>query len=110
MSAIDRLVNNRKTSSVAMVQGSAIEPPQPSSDQEMTGRVLRLKKPIGDQIDQHCDRIKATRDTWVEAVWLVLSQNPELAEQVNAIAKQRRDDRQKEGKRKRLQTMQRNLI
>lgn len=72
---------------------------------EVVRRTIRLEQEVDKQLEQLCRRERITRETFLEAVYLVCSDKPEILQEVLAIAKQRYQQRKTAGEKRKFQTM-----
>ena len=72
---------------------------------EVVRRTIRLEQQVDEELEQLCSRERITRETFLEAVYLVCSDKPEIFQEVLAIAKQRYRQRKTAGEKRKFQTM-----
>lgn len=70
-------------------------------------RTIRLEEEIDEALSRVCRNERITRDTFLEAAYLICSQNAELMQSVVAEARSRRKHRQESGERRKYETMKR---
>lgn len=68
-------------------------------------RTIRLEEEVDTQLDILCNTKKITRDNFIEAAFLVCSQNEELMQKILEEAKQRYQHRKQLGEQRKFQTM-----
>lgn len=68
-------------------------------------RTIRLEEDIDSQLEAFCNTQKITRDNFIEAAFIVCSQNEELMQEVLKEAKQRYQHRKHLGEQRKFQTM-----
>jgi hypothetical protein len=68
-------------------------------------RTIRLEQDIDSELDVLCTTQKITRDTFIEAAFIVCSQNKELMQEVLGEAKKRYHQRKQAGEQRKFQTM-----
>ncbi len=117
MSALERFAGrnqgkaiNLRDNSVASMLGGKSSEPAPVEEvihqavqeeklafpklQELSRLTVQLDKDIHEALANACSgRSNPTRETWIEAAWLWLQQNPEAYEAVMASAKQLHQER-----------------
>lgn len=121
--AIDRLTTKkitqpRNTSLVQMasVQNSSIDsssilspvsasPQNLPSPVDISAGMLRIETPINADIQALCTNKKISRDTFVEAAWIVLSKNTSVLDDVVKEAQERYKKRKAKGNAKRAKSM-----
>jgi hypothetical protein len=74
-------------------------------DTELARRTIRLEADIDTQLEQFCRSERITRDTFIEAVYLICSQDEKLRQQITAIAKDRYQHRKRLGDQRKFVTM-----
>ncbi|MBP5978023.1 hypothetical protein HW132_36355 [Brasilonema sp. CT11] len=77
---------------------------QPDSPQTVR-RTIRLEEEIDGKLEGLCNKQKITRDNFIEAAFVVCSQNEELMQEVLKEAKQRYQHRKHLGEQRKFQTM-----
>ena len=80
-------------------QEQQIESPQ------IIRRTIRLEQDIDTNLDSFCNVNKITRDTFLEAAFLVCSENEELLQEVLNQAKKRYQQRKQAGEQRKFQTL-----
>jgi predicted transcriptional regulator len=68
-------------------------------------RTIRLEEEVDSKLDTLCNTQKITRDNFIEAAFMVCSQNEELMQEVLKEAKQRYQQRKQLGEQRKFQTM-----
>jgi hypothetical protein len=72
---------------------------------EVVRRTIRLEQPIDEALERLCSRERITRETFLEAAYLVCNDKPEILEEVLANARQRYRQRKTAGEKRKFQTM-----
>lgn len=72
---------------------------------EVVRRTIRLEQQVDEELERLCSREKITRETFLEAVYLVCNDKPEILQEVLAIARQRYRQRKTAGEKRKFQTM-----
>lgn len=72
---------------------------------EVVRRTIRLEQQVDEELERLCSRERVTRETFLEAVYLVCNDKPEILQEVIAIAKQRYQQRKTAGEKRKFQTM-----
>ena len=72
---------------------------------EVVRRTIRLEQQVDEELERLCSRERITRETFLEAVYLVCNDKPEILQEVLAIAKQRYQQRKTAGEKRKFQTM-----
>jgi hypothetical protein len=72
-------------------------------------RTIRLEEDIDSKLDAFCTAKKITRDNFIEAAFVVCSQNEELMQEILEEAKQRYQHRKQLGEQRKFQTMAKKL-
>ena len=80
-------------------QEQQIESPQ------IIRRTIRLEQDIDTNLDSFCNVNKITRDTFLEAAFLVCSENEELLQEVLNQARKRYQQRKQAGEQRKFQTL-----
>lgn len=68
-------------------------------------RTIRLEQDIDTNLDSFCNVNKITRDTFLEAAFLVCSENEELLQEVLKQARKRYQQRKQAGEQRKFQTL-----
>lgn len=68
-------------------------------------RTIRLEQDIDTNLDSFCNVNKITRDTFLEAAFLVCSENEELLQEVLNQARKRYQQRKQAGEQRKFQTL-----
>lgn len=68
-------------------------------------RTIRLEQDIDTNLDSFCNVNKITRDTFLEAAFIVCSQNEELLQEVLNQARKRYQQRKQAGEQRKFQTL-----
>jgi hypothetical protein len=83
-----------------------VSPQEQQSDLPQTvRRTIRLEQDIDTELDVFCTAKKVTRDTFIEAAFIVCSQNEELMQEILEEAKKRYQQRKQAGEQRKFQTM-----
>ncbi|MBD2616121.1 hypothetical protein H6G94_33590 [Nostoc punctiforme FACHB-252] len=83
-----------------------VSPQEQQSDLPQTvRRTIRLEQDIDTELDVFCTAKKVTRDTFIEAAFIVCSQNEELMHDILEEAKKRYHQRKQAGEQRKFQTM-----
>ncbi len=69
-------------------------------------RTVRLEGDVDEALEQLCRRERITRDVFIEATYLVCSSNPEILQEILAVAKTRYRKRKAQGEQRKFQTME----
>jgi hypothetical protein len=72
---------------------------------ELARRTIRLEQEIDEQLERLCRSERITRDTFIEAVYLICSEDAKLQQQIMAIAKDRYQHRKSLGDQRKFATM-----
>jgi hypothetical protein len=70
---------------------------------------IRLEADIEEKLRSFCQRQKITKDTFLEAAFLVISEQPEVQSAVLQLAKERAKGRKQVGEKRKLMTMLKKL-
>jgi hypothetical protein len=70
-------------------------------------RTIRLEEEIDEALASICRAERITRDTFLEAAYLICSEQPELMELIITEARSRRKQRQQSGEKRKYETMKR---
>lgn len=106
------LLNDQKTdfshSVITELQNDVIE--QPAQEQqtnllETVRRTIRVEEEIDNKLESLCTSNKITRETFLEAAFVVCSHNEELLQEILNEAKSRYQQRKKAGEQRKFQTM-----
>lgn len=73
---------------------------------EVTRRTIRLEQTVDSNLEVLCNREKITRETFLEAAYLICAEKPELMQEMLDLAKQRYRQRKTAGERRKFQTME----
>lgn len=87
---------------------SELTPPNSENAEEfpeVVRRTVRLEQQVDEELERLCSRERITRETFLEAVYLVCNDKPEILQEVLAIAKQRYQQRKTAGEKRKFQTM-----
>ena len=76
------------------------------SEPEVVRRTIRLTEDLDEKIDLLCRKHKITRETFLEAAYLVTQDNEEILSDIVAVAKERYSVRKKVGLKRKTKTMQ----
>jgi hypothetical protein len=85
---------------------SSVSLPASSPPLEISAGMLRIETSVNAAIQSICTQRKISRDTFVEAAWLVLDQNPSVMNDVIAVAQERYKKRKARGNAKRAESME----
>jgi hypothetical protein len=97
-------------------EGTSVTPSAPSKSEEVEGfpevvrRTIRLEQQVDEELERLCTREKITRETFLEAVYLVCNDKPEILQEVLEIARQRYRQRKTAGEKRKFQTMGKKMI
>lgn len=72
---------------------------------EIVRRTIRLEQTIDTKLNNFCITKKITRETFLEAAFLVCSENQELMQEILEEAKKRYQQRKQAGEQRKFQTM-----
>jgi hypothetical protein len=72
---------------------------------ELARRTIRLEQAIDERLEQLCRSERITRDTFIEAVYLICREDAKLRQQIVTIAKDRYEDRKRLGDQRKFATM-----
>jgi hypothetical protein len=72
---------------------------------ELARRTIRLEQAIDERLEQLCRSERITRDTFIEAVYLICREDAQLRQQIVTIAKDRYQDRKRLGDQRKFATM-----
>jgi len=75
------------------------------SEPEISAGMLRIETKINAAIQALCSEHKISRDTFVEAAWLILAEHPDVFDEVVAVAQERYKKRKARGTAKRAESM-----
>lgn len=90
------------------VPDSELNPPNSEDAEEfpeVVRRTIRLEQQVDEELERLCSRERITRETFLEAAYLVCNDKPEILQEVLAIAKQRYQQRKTAGEKRKFQTM-----
>jgi hypothetical protein len=76
---------------------------------EVVRSTIRLSAEIDEQMRQLCQREKITKDTFLEAAYLVVGEEGELRTRVLQLAKERYKQRKQIGEKRKLMTMMKKI-
>jgi len=76
---------------------------------EVVRSTIRLSAEIDEEIRQLCQREKITKDTFLEAAYLVVGEEGELRTRVLQLAKERYKQRKQVGEKRKLMTMMKKM-
>jgi hypothetical protein len=76
---------------------------------EVVRSTIRLSAEIDEEIRQLCQREKITKDTFLEAAYLVVGEEGELRARVLQLAKERYKQRKQVGEKRKLMTMMKKM-
>ncbi len=69
-------------------------------------RAIRLTKDLDEQIELLCEKYKITKETFLEAAYLVTQENQEILSDIVAVAKERYSIRKRAWVKRTTKTMQ----
>jgi hypothetical protein len=90
LSIPEPLIIAENSSPVAVIPTKGLEESEPGSSQDMpetVKTVIRIEKPIDDGIRALCASEKITKETLLEASYLLMMKNQEMKEEILALAK-----------------------
>jgi adenosine deaminase len=109
MTEFSHLANTKSSDLVIneVKKGDTITPPQEQQEDltQTFRRTIRLEQNIDTKLDVFCTTQKVTRDTFIEAAFMVCSQNEEFMREVLEEAKKRYHQRKQAGEQRKFQTM-----
>jgi adenosine deaminase len=109
MTEFSHLANSESSDLVIneVKKGDTITPPQEQQEDltQTFRRTIRLEQNIDTKLDVFCTTQKVTRDTFIEAAFMVCSQNEEFRREVLEEAKKRYHQRKQAGEQRKFQTM-----
>jgi hypothetical protein len=76
---------------------------------EVVRSTIRLSAEIDEELRQLCQREKITKDTFLEAAYLVVGEAEELRARVLQLAKERYKQRKQVGEKRKLMTMMKKM-
>ena len=85
------------------------EPHDADKQPEVVRRTVRLESEVDSEIERLCSTSKITREVFLEAAYLVCQENPQVMEEVLALAEARYQQRKAAGERRKLKTMEKKL-
>jgi hypothetical protein len=85
------------------------EPNDGDEQPEVVRRTVRLESEVDSEIERLCSTSKITREVFLEAAYLVCQENPQVMEEVLALAKARYQQRKAAGEQRKLKTMEKKL-
>lgn len=88
---------------------SSDEPNDGDKQPEVVRRTVRLESEVDSKIERLCSTSKITREVFLEAAYLVCQENPQVMEEVLALAEARYQQRKAAGERRKLKTMEKKL-
>jgi hypothetical protein len=88
---------------------SSDEPNDGDKQPEVVRRTVRLESEVDSEIERLCSTSKITREVFLEAAYLVCQENPQVMEEVLALAEARYQQRKAAGERRKLKTMEKKL-
>jgi hypothetical protein len=101
-------VNGKKNLPIpeAIKDNASITPQEQQADLPQTvRRTIRLEEEIDSKSEGFCNTQKITKDNFIEAAFVVCSQNDELMQEILKEAKQRYHHRKQLGEQRKFQTM-----
>ncbi|MGI2909599.1 hypothetical protein [Tolypothrix sp. VBCCA 56010] len=78
---------------------------QPTDSPQTIRRTIRLEEDTDSKLEAFCNTQKITRDNFIEAAFVVCSQNEKLMQEILKEAKQRYQHRKQLGEQRKFQTM-----
>ncbi len=88
---------------------SFAQEPNELNNDEVVRSTIRLSAEIDEQMRQLCQREKITKDTFLEAAYLVVGEEGELRTRVLQLAKERYKQRKQVGEKRKLMTMMKKI-
>ena len=90
-------------------QLSFAQEPNELNNDEVVRSTIRLSAEIDEELRQLCQREKITKDTFLEAAYLVVGEAEELRARVLQLAKERYKQRKQVGEKRKLMTMMKKM-
>jgi hypothetical protein len=87
------------------VEQSLSEPNEVEAFPEVVRRTIRLEQQVDEELERLCSRERLTRETFLEAAYLLCNDKPEILQEVLTIAKERYRQRKAAGEKRKFQTM-----
>lgn len=84
---------------------SLSEPNEVEAFPEVVRRTIRLEQQVDEELERLCSRERLTRETFLEAAYLLCNDKPEILQEVLMIAKERYRQRKAAGEKRKFQTM-----
>ncbi|BAS60436.1 MULTISPECIES: hypothetical protein [Leptolyngbya] len=90
---------------VTKVEQSLSELNEVEAFPEVVRRTIRLEQQVDEELERLCSRERLTRETFLEAAYLLCNDKPEILQEVLTIAKERYRQRKAAGEKRKFQTM-----